>query len=471
MKIHFQGKNYHLFLLGILFCQFALVISFSPVAVKAAEWKAATATVVITPKEPLWMGGYGGRTKPSEGKIHDLYVKALAIDDPEGNQIVIVTADILGVTLDFSNRIYMEINKRFNLPREALLFNTSHTHCGPAIPLFKVSLYNMAENDEEKINTYMNWLELRYIQVISEAISDMKPAVLSFSSGTPAPFAVSRRFPSPEGIIYRSGPSSYYTGGPRDDIVPVLKVADTAGKIQAILFGYACHPITLNVDKFCGDYPGFAQQYIEEAYPGATALFVQGCGGQLVPNARYQVEYAMGHGRALADAVKKALDGEQISLEGSLKCAYDEVILDFEPPPERNALEENLKSDDKNLQRKAAFFLDILDNNESIETTLQCPLHVIRFGKEMLFIGLSGEPVAGYSVKIKSEYLTHKFVWVAGFCHYDFGYLPTWKVLREGGYEGGGLFESYTHFPGPFAETVEKRVLEGVRRLVKDVSD
>ena len=41
----------------------------------------------------------------------------------------------------------------------------------------------------------------------------------------------------------------------------------------------------------------------------------------------------------------------------------------------------------------------------------------------------------------------------------------------EGGYEGGGLFEHYTHFPGPFTETVEKRVLEGVHRLVKDVSD
>ncbi|MFC1529074.1 hypothetical protein ACFL5B_04120, partial [Candidatus Latescibacterota bacterium] len=183
------------------------------------------------------------------------------------------------------------------------------------------------------------------------------------------------------------------------------------------------------------------------------------------------VEYAMGHGRALADAVKKTLDGEQIPINGSLNCTYDEIILDFKPPPERKVLEENLNSNDKSLQRKAAYFLEKLDNNEAIETTLQSPLHVIRFGKEVLFIGLSGEPVAGYSVKLKSEYLTNKFVWVAGFCHYDFGYLPTWKVLREGGYEGGGLFEQYTHFPGPFTETVEKRVLEGVLRLVKDVSD
>jgi len=417
------------------------------------------------------MGGYGARSKPSEGKIHELYIKALAIVDPEGNRIVIVTADLLGFSIDFTNSVYTEIHKRFGLPREALLLNTSHTHCGPAIPLFKISLYDMPEEEKEKIDRYVNWLKSRYIQVVSEAIRSMEPAVLSFSSGSPTPFAVCRRFPSPEGIIYRSGPSTYYTGGPRDDIVPVLKVADAAGEIQAILFGYACHPITLYGYKLSGDYPGFAQQYVEEAYPGATAMFIQGCGGDLVPNARFQVEYAMGHGRALAEAVKEAIDGEQIPIDGSLHCAYDEITLDFVPPPDRKVIEENVKSDNTEIKHKAAYFLDLLNRNEEIESTLSFPLHVIRFGKDVLFVGLSGEPVAGYSVKLKSEYLTHKFVWVAGFCDYDFGYLPTWKVLREGGYEGGELFERATHFPGPFTETVEKRVLDGVQRLVDEVSD
>ena len=235
MKTLGKLTGFHKFLMFVL-CLFVFAV-FSISSTQAAEWKAGKAAVVITPEEPVWMGGYGGRTKPFEGKTHDLYVKALAIDDPEGNRVVIVTADILGFTIDFSNSVYKEINKRFGLPREALLFNTTHTHCGPAVPLFKISLYDMPEEEEEKIDTYMKWLKLRYIQVISEAISDLKPAVLSFSSGTPTPFAVCRRFPTPEGIVYRSGPSSYYTGGPRDDIVPVLKIADTAGQRQAIRFG------------------------------------------------------------------------------------------------------------------------------------------------------------------------------------------------------------------------------------------
>ena len=44
-----------------------------------AAWQAGTASVVITPKQPMWMSGYASRTRPSEGAVHDLWAKALAI--------------------------------------------------------------------------------------------------------------------------------------------------------------------------------------------------------------------------------------------------------------------------------------------------------------------------------------------------------------------------------------------------------
>ena len=46
-------------------------------AAETAAWKAGVATVVITPDEPMWMAGYAARNKPSEGKVHELYAKAL----------------------------------------------------------------------------------------------------------------------------------------------------------------------------------------------------------------------------------------------------------------------------------------------------------------------------------------------------------------------------------------------------------
>jgi neutral ceramidase len=439
-----------------------------PGAAVAAAWKAGVATVAITPEGPMWMAGYGNRNKPSEGVVHDLYAKALALEDSEGNRAVIVTADLIGITLDFSNRVTEAVGKRCNIPREAILLNTSHTHCGPEVRAMKKDFYDMPDEWGPKIDAYIAWLETKYIEVIGNALGSMKPAEVSFTTAKPVPFSVSRRSPTPGGIVYRSGPSSYYTGGPRDDIMPVLTVNDPGGAVTAILFGYACHPITLNVYEFCGDYPGYAQRYIEEAFPGATALFVQGCAGQLVPNARYQIEYAKGHGRSLAVAVKNAVEGKRAPVPGPVRCAYDEIPLAFQPLPPRAELEETARSGGSTESRHARLLLERIDRGEEIDTTLPCPLQVMRFGDDILLVGLCGEPVAEYAERIKAKYLTHKYVWVAGYCTYEFGYLPTWNVWREGGYEAGEALLT-TPFPGPFTGDVEKRVADGVEKLVQKV--
>ncbi len=447
------------------------VVTFAPGAAEA-EWKAGVASMVITPDTPVWMAGYGNRIKPSEGVVEDLHVKALALEDPDGGRAVIVTADLIGLTIEFSNRVAAEITRRHRLPREALLLNTSHTHCGPEVRAMKKDFYDMDDSERPKIDAYIARLEGMYVDVIGRALADLKPADVGFTTAKPVPFSVNRRLPTPEGIAYRSGPSSYYTGGPRDDTMPIIAVRDSGGKYRAILFGYACHPITLNLYQFNPDYPGYAQRYIEEAYPGATALFVQGCAGQLVPNARNHIEYAQGHGRSLAVAVKDALDGGLTPVPGPVRCAYEDVAVAFQSLPPRAELEEIAASGPKtgpsSRKRHAALILARMDKGETIPSTMPCPVQALRFGDDILLVGLCGEPVAEYALKIKESYLTHKFVWVAGYCTHEFGYLPTWNVWREGGYEAGDALYN-TPYPGPLAGDVEKRVLDGVGRVVGSV--
>jgi neutral ceramidase len=55
---------------------------------------------------------------------------------------------------------------------------------------------------------------------------------------------------------------------------------------------------------------------------------------------------------------------------------------------------------------------------------------------------------------------------MAGDSHYVFGDLPRLRVLREGGYEGGGAMV-YSSYPGPFTESVEERMIGKVRELVE----
>ena len=93
---------------------------FGPSSARAAEpeteWKAGAASVVITPEEPMWMAGYAGRDKPSEGKVHDLNAKALALEDARGTRLVIVTLDLISVPRDMRDWLEEQVGREYRLP-------------------------------------------------------------------------------------------------------------------------------------------------------------------------------------------------------------------------------------------------------------------------------------------------------------------------------------------------------------------
>ncbi len=440
---------------------------------ESQEWRAGVALRVITPKQPMWTSGYGGRKEPAREVLDDLHVKALALEDTRGARLVIVTSDLIGLNYELTEAIAQEIRERHNLPRAGLLLSASHTHSGPEMRPFveKSPGYHYPVIDAEVvpreyavlIPAYVEWLKGQFIEVIGESLSEMTPSSLSFTSARPVPFAVSRRYPDGKGgVIYRSSPSSYYTGGPRDDIVPVLQVTNSGGETRAIVFGYACHPITLNENVYSADYPGYAQQYIQKAFPGAVAMFIQGHAGQLAPNSRFQREYAMGHGRALADAVKRALEKSPTPLIGPLESAYDEVTLDFRPIPDKAVLDQNIKAENAAVRDRATRIIDMMERCETVPGSTTCPIQVVDFGKELRLVAISGDVVVDYSVALKEKY-SDRFVWAAGYANgYIWGYLPTLNILREGGYE------SSERFPfGPFTDDVEQRIMSGIQSLVQ----
>ena len=92
-------------------------------------------------------------------------------------------------------------------------------------------------------------------------------------------------------------------------------------------------------------------------------------------------------------------------------------------------------------------------------------VEVALFGEDLILVAMPGETVVDYSLRFKSE-LAGPAVWVAGYSNDVFGYLPSLKVLEEGGYEGGGAMR-YTSLPGPFAPSVEKLVVDKVHELAK----
>ena len=87
------------------------VLSFAGLAViiRAADpvptWKAGVASVSITPKANMWMGGYAARTHPSTGTAQNLNAKALALGDERGGRFVFIAVDAIGIPRELRQRV------------------------------------------------------------------------------------------------------------------------------------------------------------------------------------------------------------------------------------------------------------------------------------------------------------------------------------------------------------------------------
>lgn len=231
------------------------------------NWKAGVAKISITPTDPMPMAGFASRTHNSEGKLHDIWVKALAIEDAKGKKAVMVSSDLLGFPKIVSDKIRDRIKISYGLGRDQILLNSSHTHSGPVIGDALTDVYLLDEEQKKSIIAYTAILEDQVVKVVGDALKNLEPAEL-FSQNGVVRFQVNRR----------NNPANLMTQltelqGPNDYAVPVIKVINAKGELKAISFGYACHPTVLNGYDWSGDYPGYAQIELEQDHPGTIALF------------------------------------------------------------------------------------------------------------------------------------------------------------------------------------------------------
>ena len=135
--------------------------------------------------------------------------------------------------------------------------------------------------------------------------------------------------------------------------------------------------------------------------PGVTALFMEGCGGDQNPYPRGTLDLAQQHGRALATAVEAALQTRPVPLTGPLQLAYAEVDIAYDTPPTRAEFEARLKSSNKYEAKHARRFLDLMDKGEGLPKSYSFPVQVAHFGNALTFVGLPGETVVDYALRLK----------------------------------------------------------------------
>jgi hypothetical protein len=428
-------------------------------AADAAEspWRVGLAKVCITPEGPIRMSGYASRKKPSEGVLLELYAKAMAIEDTQGNRAVLLTADLIGFRAPLAEAICKRIEQKTALKRPQVLLCPSHTHTGPVVGMIDPKRYGLADDEFTRVEAYSKRLQEQLPDLVAAALEDLKPARLSWGLGV-ANFVMNRREFTERGVRLGVNPRGY-----ADRSVPVLRVDSPEGKLRAVVFGCACHNTTLTGQHYVlsGDYAGFAQQHVEKQHPEVQAMFMIGSAGDTNPYPRGTIEAVKQHGKQLGTEVCRVLGTNLRPIGGPLRAELDYVELPLQPVPSREQLEEMNKGPSY-LRSNAGRMLEALKRNESLPSHYRAPIAVWQFGDDLTLVALPGETVSEF-VPLVERALGPRRLWVAAYCNDVFGYLVTAKIIAEGGYETSGLFEEVGYF-SPKAQDV---LIAKVRQLAK----
>lgn len=437
-------------LAGLLVC-FGLLFPASGVADENADYRAGVATIDVTPDYPIRLNGFGGRREESEGVTQRIFAKALAVSQADEQPIVIVTLDSLGIRITMVDEVAARLQTKTGLPRQNFLVAFSHSHTTPKVNGASDTIFSQPIPPEHQthIDRYTIELTNKIEQAALAAVADRQPARLNWSVGSVG-FAKNRRTP----------------GGPVDHDLPVLVVRGPDDKVRAVYVTYACHCVTLSHNKISGDWAGYAQELIERKFPGAVALVSIGAGSDSNPDSGVtgdKVDVATAQGAQIADEVSRLLEMPLRPISGKLVGNLRRIPLPLNDPPDRQALQQMIEKGGPHGYN-AQVQLARLEGGEALLTKIDYAIQTVLFGDDLAMVFLAGEVCVDYATRLKSE-LDRQRIWVHGYSNDFCAYIPSERLLAEGGYGGGGEIP-YFALPNTFRPGLEQPIIDEVKRQV-----
>jgi acetyl esterase/lipase len=431
--------------------KFFLFLCLLPLVTIAAEYRqVGAASVDITPDYPVRLSGYGGRRLPNTGVSQHIFAKALAIGSDDEGPAVLVTVDNCGIPASMREEVLRRLLSKTKLINERFAICSSHTHCAPMILGILPNLFGMDIPAEHMvaIERYTRELTDDIEKVALAALADRKPATLAWGIGKVG-FAANRRvFPLK----------------PIDHDLPVLRATDAGGKVRAIFTSYACHCTTIGIEEIHGDWAGVAQEALQRDFPGAIALTALGCGADQNPNPRRTMELVKKYGEDLGAEARRLAIGDLKPVNGKLQCQAKLIELAYDKLPTREEWAALAASKTAAIAYHAKKNLARLDRGEALPAKLPYLVQRWSFGDDMAMVFLPGEITVDYSLRIKREFDRER-LWVNGYSNDVPCYVPSRRVLDEGGYEGAGAMIYYDR-PTKFAPDVEERIMGAVHEVM-----
>lgn len=434
----------------------------SQAGTKSSSMEVGLATRDVTPQDPVWLAGYAARTKPHERADTPLLLQACAFRSGS-ERLVMIALDNCEVSREFMAPILSSIEKQHGLPSGAVMVVSSHTHAAPVIEGPLHNMYPLDNAQKAAVQEYGNRLKSALVDAVTAALQDLKPVTLEQGTGR-ATFAMNRRAFREDAVYIGENPIA-----PVDWDVPVLKITSADGKVRAVLFGYACHATTIAGEDFyvaSGDFIAYARQHLESLFPGTVFMFLTGMGADANPSPRGSLNLSRRHGLELAGAVCGVLGRPMRSVQGPLKLAYADLPLPLVTPPTRTQLEQDARHQDVHIRNRANKYLGLLEKGEPLPESVPLPIAAVTIGDDLAFLAMGGEVVVDYALRLKHQYQQHH-PWTIGYAYDVPCYIPTIRLLREGGYEADSSMIYYGLY-GPFQPSVEKRIYAKMAELMKE---
>jgi acetyl esterase/lipase len=438
----------------------------------AAQWRAGWDREVITPQEPLWMAGYAARTEPAAGTRHDLWAKALILEDPQGEKVLLISLDLLALDRPVAERIRTRLRREQGWELAQIALACSHTHSGPVTGSSLGPMYALDQQQRRWIDDYTQQLEATVVRIAARALERRQPVEVGWTRSH-CEFAVNRRQNAEPQVAELRAAGAL--AGPVDHDVPILVVRDTEHQVRSLVFGYACHATVLSDQLWSGDWPGFAQLELERRFPNCQAMFVAGCGGDQNPLPRRTEEFAANYGRQMAEAVEAAVEQRVYPVAGRLAADYQTVALPFAHVPsvdelraEIAAAEDPTRGESNRFAvARAIHLLEQWESTGQIATAYDYPVQTWQVGTGPTWVFLGGEVVVDYALRIKRE-LGDETTFVSAYANDVMAYIPSERVLAEGGYEGGGAMVYYG-LPSAWQAGLEAQICGEVKRQERSV--
>ncbi len=403
----------------------------------------------ITPNYPVRLSGYAVRKTEATNAVQKLWTKAIAIGSDKDGPALLITVDNTGVPRQVREAVVARLQKKGLDPSRIAICST-HSHSTPYLAGYLPTLFGepLPPEHQAHVERYTHELIGAIEQVALEALKQRQPGRLAWAQGQ-ASFAANRRT----------------KGGPVDHALPLLAVTDAKGKLRALLVSYACHCTTLGGDfnQVCGDWAGYAQEILERDHPGVTVLVTIGCGADANPAPRGTLELAQRHASEIATNIQTLLVGKLTPVGGKLSCREKAIAIPFDTQPTRAEFEVRAKETNY-AGYHARWNLAKLDRGETLPTTLPYLVQAWNFGADLALVFLPGEVVVDYSLRLKREFDATRF-WVNAYANDVPCYIPSERILQEGGYEGGGAM-TYYGWPTRLARGVEDHIVNTVHELL-----